>query len=183
MSAENSMISQTKLWLKRLVIAHNLCPFAHREFAQDSIRYCIDNSTDDGQIYDRFCEEIQWLQEQPETSTTLMIWPDITDFETFLNRVNFAEHILQTHHWASSFQLAHFHPQYCFLDTEIDDPANYTNRSPWPMLHILRSEQMEKVLARYPEPEKIPDNNIALAHKLGTAHLQALLQSCLDQTE
>ncbi|WP_113907332.1 DUF1415 domain-containing protein [Aliidiomarina celeris] len=178
MSAESSMISQTQLWLERLVIGLNLCPFAHREFAQQRIRFTVDNSADDNAVYDRFCTEIGYLMAHPDTSTTLIIWPTVATFESFLNRVGLAEQILNTHGWATEFQLAHFHPNYCFADSEEQDPANYTNRSPWPLLHILRSEQMEKVLARYPKPEQIPLNNIELMRKLGNAELAAQLKAC-----
>jgi hypothetical protein len=74
------------------------------------------------------------------------------------------------------YQLASFHPDYCFDGESRDDPANYTNRSPYPILHILRESSIEAVLKRYPQPESIPENNIAKARELGSSFLRALLE-------
>ena len=78
--------------------------------------------------------------------------------------------------YAGIYQLASFHPDYCFEGEDKNDPANYTNRSPYPILHILRESSIEAVLKRYPEPESIPENNIAKARELGSSFLQALLK-------
>ena len=77
------------------------------------------------------------------------------------------------------YQLASFHPDYCFADSEADDPANYTNRSPYPMLHLIREQSIEKALALYKKPESIPETNVQLARELGLKKMQSLLEEAV----
>lgn len=176
------MLDETKRWLKQFVLEHNLCPFAHKDYAQNKIHYTCMSEHDDNAYYDSVVAEVERLFNTAEISTTLLLWPELREFNDFLSVVGMAEQILISHGWQHDFQLAHFHPDYCFTDTDEDDLANYTNRSPYPMLHILRVEQMAQVLARYPEPEQIPERNIAHVRQLGLAYLQALLTGLSHKT-
>ena len=88
-----------------------------------------------------------------------------------------AEMMIRSHGLEAAYQLAHFHPQYVFSGVAIDAAENYTNRSPYPILHILRVEEMAKALERYKNPEMIPENNIARMNKIGSAELEAKLRS------
>ena len=115
----------------------------------------------------------------PEVQTSLLIYPyGLESFDAYLDFLAIAEELLQVQAYEGIFQLASFHPQYCFDGALLDDPANYTNRSPYPMLHLLRESSLEKALANYPEPEKIPQHNIALTRQLGLATLEKLLNDC-----
>ncbi len=173
-----AMIEETQRWLKLLVIDQNLCPFAHKEHAQNLIHYAYNTKHNDNAYYDSVVTEVERLITNPEISTTLLLWPEVESFESFLSLVGMAEQILVSHKWHHNFQLAHFHPHYCFLDAEPDALENYTNRSPYPMLHILRSDHMARVLNKYPNPEQIPLRNIAHVQAMGVEQLMALLAHC-----
>lgn len=178
---ETQAIEATQQWLKLFVIGHNLCPFAHKEFARKRIHYAFQPEHCDSAYYDHVVHEIERLIEQPHISTSLLIWPMATCFEEFLSLVGMAEHIIQTHGWHHSFQLAHFHPNYCFAETSADDASNYTNRSPFPMLHLLRVDDMAGVLAKYPNPESIPERNIRYTIAMGSEKLKELLKQCSEK--
>ncbi len=93
-----------------------------------------------------------------------------------------ANALIEKQGYEGIYQLASFHPDYCFEGVEQDDASNYTNRSPYPMLHLIREASLEKVLAHYPDPEKIPVRNIAYTQEMGQASLQHLLDSCYQET-
>lgn len=178
MTTAQTMIEETGRWLKLLVIDHNLCPFAHKDYAQNRIYYAVMAEANDNAYYDSVVNEIERMIATAEISTTLLLWPAAQSFDNFINLVGLAEHILTSHGWQHDFQLAHFHPNYCFSDSDINDAANYTNRSPYPMLHLLRSEDMEKVLSKYPKPENIPLRNIEHVRAMGTKQLVEILNDC-----
>ena len=101
-----------------------------------------------------------------------------SDFDDFLDLVAIADDLLIAQAYEGVYQLASFHPDYCFAEASPDDAANYTNRSPYPILHLIREASIEQVLNHYPEPENIPLRNIALTRELGSNYLQALLNAC-----
>lgn len=175
---EAQAIEATQRWLEWLVIGQNLCPFSHKEFARKRIHYAYQADHSDNAYYDSLILEVKRLIEQPEISTSLLIWPNAKDFEGFLSLIGMAEQVLQSHGWHHHFQLAHFHPEYCFADTSEDDPSNYTNRSPVPMLHLLRVDQVARVLEKYPHPESIPERNIRHTLAMGKEKLEQLLVTC-----
>jgi hypothetical protein len=100
-----------------------------------------------------------------------------------LDLVAIAEDVLIDQDYEGVYQLASFHPDYCFADSKPDDAANYTNRSPYPMLHIIREASIEKALTKYPNPEQIPERNMQLTRKLGLEKLQTLLATCHAQSQ
>ncbi len=113
--------------------------------------------------------------------TVLMVMPEgLADFEEFLDFADLAQGLLELHEFAGVFQLATFHPDYRFADSESDDAANYTNRSPYPVLHILREQQVTEVLENFLEPELIPERNIRYARSLGIDDLAERLRNCVE---
>jgi len=106
-------------------------------------------------------QQCQYLIETPEIETTLLIIPhqlqDFSDFNLTLNQV---DALINLYQWTGVFQIASFHPDYQFENSDIDDRANWTNRSPFPILHILRESSVEQALSRYPDPDQIPEKNI-----------------------
>ena len=106
-------------------------------------------------------QQCQYLIETPEVETTLLIIPhqlqDFSDFNLTLNQV---DALINLYQWTGVFQIASFHPDYQFENSDIDDRANWTNRSPFPILHILRESSVEQALSRYPNPDQIPEKNI-----------------------
>jgi len=171
----NQAIQQTKNWLQYSIIAHNFCPFAKNEFLHNRIHYQV-MSTDLRQSLQQFEQALQHLDQTATVETSLLIYPEgLNNFTDFLDYHAIAEQHLYDLHYEGIYQLATFHPDYCFADSDINDPANYTNRSPYPILHILREASLEQQLKHYPKPEDIPERNIAYARALGLNTLQDLL--------
>jgi len=156
-------INKTKKWVEEFVIGLNLCPFAGKPFSQDLIRYEIIDGDDIKAITDILMKELLLLQKTPATEieTTLLIFKDtFGNFEDYLNYTYFAEEVLVKLDLEGVLQIATFHPNYVFEDSELNDPANATNRSPFPMLHILREDSVQKAIDEYPNVDLIPIHNI-----------------------
>ena len=171
----NQFIQQTQHWLKDIIIAHDFCPFAKKEFLLDRIHYQI-MPADLRQSLQVFEQALQYLDQNPSMETSLLIYSEaLNNFDDFLDYHAIAEQHLCDLHYEGIYQLATFHPDYCFADSDSDDPANYTNRAPYPTLHILREASLEQKLKHYPKPELIPERNIAYARALGLNTMQDLL--------
>lgn len=178
-SAE-TIITHTKQWLEKIVIGCNFCPFAAKPFFQDKIRYRVVASAQKKDILEALVRECSWLEENAETETCLLILPEgYEKFDAYLDLLDIAEQLLEKEGYEGIFQLASFHPGYRFAGSNADDAANYTNRSPYPILHLLKEESIEKALEKFPDPEKIPDKNIAFAREKGLEYMKNLLKSCL----
>jgi len=174
------VIAQTKQWIATVVIGCNLCPFAAREFTRGSIHYQVEGSADPEVCLRAFLRECQRLDEHPAIETTLLIFPDACQqFDDYLDLVAMAEELLESQGYEGVYQVASFHPDYRFADAPAEDPANYTNRSLYPMLHLLREESLDKALANWPEPEAIAQRNVIFTRKKGLAYMQRLRDSCL----
>ncbi|MCK5902240.1 MAG: DUF1415 domain-containing protein [Cocleimonas sp.] len=173
-----SYINNTKQWLEQVVIRHNFCPFAKKEWLNHRIRYqtCPTEKTE--AALEALAKEWHYLDTHPEMTTTLLIFTQgFHCFDDYLNLVDIANALLEAQDYEGVYQLASFHPDYCFAETDPNDPANYTNRSPYPILHLLREKDLEKAIAMHPNSEGIPDRNIAYAQKIGLKTWQATLKS------
>jgi len=176
-----NIINQTRTWLASFIINYNICPFAKREYDKESIRYAVIESADIEQCLESVIKECLQLDSGTEIETTLIIFPNnFNHFDDYLDFLNIAETLLIDQGFEGTYQLASFHPDYCFEGEKQDDPANYTNRSPYPMLHLIREKSLENALSSYPHPEKIPERNISLTRQLGREKLQAILQECYN---
>ena len=168
-------IQQTRNWLKHSIIAHNFCPFAQHEFIKERIHYEV-MPRDLRQSLQILMQELQRLDQSNAIETSLLIYPEgLNHFEDFLDYHAIAEQYLYDLDYEGIYQLATFHPDYCFAESDRNDPANYTNRSPYPTLHILRESSLTQKLQHYPNPETIPERNIAVARALGLDTMQDLL--------
>ena len=165
-----TVIAQTKAWLKNVVVGCNFCPFASREVQRDSIHYEVVRSQEMEACLESVLRECKRLDADTTVETTLLIFPGaFPEFEDFLDLLELGEALLQEHDYEGIYQIASFHQDYRFADAPDDDPANYTNRSLYPMLHLLREASLDRVLENYPDPEGIPDRNIAFARQKGLA--------------
>jgi len=174
------LVTQTQCWLDSVIIRHNICPFAKKERDKGSIYFYIDTSQAISDALENLIGECEHLDSQPDIATTLFILAYLgKEFNDYLDFLELANQLLIEQGYEGVYQLASFHPEYCFAQSEDDDPANYTNRSPYPMLHIIREESLEKALHSYPNPELIPERNIEYCKALGLAKMQAMLQHCL----
>ncbi len=172
-------IAATRSWLENIVIAYNICPFAKREFERGSIRFEVEMQTEIEACLLNLISECERLDSDETIETTLLIYANaFNDFDDYLDFLELAQALLEAQNYEGVYQLASFHPQYCFENSNDDDPANYTNRSPYPMLHLLRESSLERALANYPNPETIPENNIHLTRRLGLQKMQAALAAC-----
>ena len=180
MSTPEIIISQTKKWLRDVVIGCNFCPFVAKEIKQNTIHYQVEFSTDMELCLHSFVQECLRLDNDKNIETTLLIFPHaFKRFDEYLDVLAIAEKFIIDQGYEGVYQLASFHPLYCFAKADINDAANYTNRSVYPMFHLLREERIEEALLRYPNPERIPDNNIHFAREKGLAYMKMLRDSCL----
>jgi len=169
-------IEQTKLWLEQVIIGLNFCPFAKKEFVNQTIHYYLSVEAQLKSALTELLSQCQYLQEHCAVETSLLIYEQgFRDFNRFLDFVDYANELIVEHGFEGTFQIATFHPEYCFADENYDDASNFTNRSPYPTLHLIREESMAKVLKVYKNPEAIPENNIALANKKGASYFKTLL--------
>lgn len=178
MKEKEQIIETTKLWLDRFVIGLNLCPFAKHPFKNDKIRYIVFEGKDLEKLTETLLKEANDLIETAPSvlETTLIILPTILDeFEEYLDFVEMSEFIFAEVELEGVIQLASFHPDYQFDDTEITDVENYTNRSPFPMLHLLREDSITRAVDAYPEVGDIPENNIETMNKLGLTRVKLML--------
>ncbi len=163
----NKIVLKTLCWLDKFIIAHNICPFAKKERDKGSIRFIVDDSSDISQALEQLMLECERLDNNDEIETTLLIFSQVAEkFDDYLDFLDIANRLLIAQGYEGVYQIASFHPAYQFADSPIDDPANYTNRSPYPMFHIIREDSLEKALQSYPNPELIPQRNIEYLRSL-----------------
>jgi len=164
------IIAATQLWLERAVIGLNLCPFAKAVHVKKQIRYVVSDATTPEDLLEELMNELEVLAEAPseQIDTTLLIHPhvlgDFLDYNDFLGVVDDA---IEDMELDGILQVASMHPQYQFADTQPEDIENYTNRSPYPMLHLLREASIVRAVAAFPEAEQIFDQNIERLRSLG----------------
>ena len=172
-------IAETRRWIERIVIGLNLCPFARRVFEGDKIRYVLSDAADTDALLADLKDELRRLVAEPigVVETTILIHPhvlqDFLDYNDFLGR---ADERLDALDLSGVIQIASFHPQYRFAGTKPDAVENSTNRSPFPMLHLLREESVSRVAGDAEFLEAIPANNIETLRKLGLRELQRLIE-------
>ena len=173
------VIGQTKKWLSTIVIGRGLCPFAKSEFDNDRIHYAVIEERDlEGQMA-ALLAECAALDKDETRETSLLIFPNaFVNFEDYLDGLALANAVLKGAGYEGIYQLASFHPNYLFEGAAEDDAANYTNRSPYPIFHILREASLEAALMSYPNPEQIPERNIEVTRRLGLEVMRAGLASC-----
>jgi uncharacterized protein len=175
------IINITKAWIEKVIIEFNFCPFARKEFVDNRIHYQVVENANTQQQLESFATELKRLDDNPQISTSLLIYPiGLESFFDYLDLLQLANQLLIELNYEGVYQIASFHPDYCFEDTQQNDPANYTNRSPFAVFHLLREQQLEQALASYPDPELIPEHNIETARSLGTDTLKALTQSLIN---
>lgn len=158
-----------KQWLAEVVIGLQLCPFAKAPFNKQQIRFYISKAETEEVLIDDLIRECQYLDDHATTETTLIICPNILDdFFMYNQFLLWAGRMLKQHQWEGVYQIASFHPDYTFFGIEADAPQNLTNRSPYPILHLLREDSLADILDRYSDPEGIPEKNIKTMEALST---------------
>jgi uncharacterized protein len=176
-SLDISLIEKaTRQWLEEVVIGLNLCPFARKELVNNRVRFVVSSADSEEALLAVLQAELLHLDDHPETETTLLVHPDVlADFETYNDFLAVGDGLLELLELDGIFQIASFHPDYRFAGTGADDAENFTNRSPFPMLHLLREASVERAVESHPDPDAIPERNIALMQRLGTAKMRQRL--------
>lgn len=178
------VIDQTRCWVERAVVGLNLCPFARKPMQAGRIRYVVSNAEDELALLADLQTELDYLRsvDMDETETTILIHPQVlNDFYDYNNFLDQVDALLEQEGYIEEFQIASLHPHYQFAGTLPEDAENYTNRSPYPLLHILREESVDRALENYPDPDRIPERNIRIMEKHGAEFMQELLQQCLKE--
>jgi hypothetical protein len=177
---DKAIIETTRRWIASVVIELNLCPFARRVFEANTIRYVVSDAEDEASLLRDLAEELKILAAAPTSTieTTLLIHPGV--FESFLDYNDFldpAEQLVRDLGLEGIIQIASFHPQYRFADAVSGAVENYTNRSPYPMLHLLREESISAVAGDPEELLEIPRRNMETLRRLGLAKMLEKLKS------
>jgi hypothetical protein len=167
---DEAIIGATRNWLEKAVIGLNLCPFAKAVHVKQQVRYVVSNASTPEALLETLMNELQYLSDTDpaQVDTTLLIHPfvlqDFADYNEFLDIADAAVEDMQLD---GELQVASFHPDYQFADTDVNDIGNFTNRSPYPTLHLLREESIEKAVEAFPEAAEIFEKNIATLEALG----------------
>jgi uncharacterized protein len=176
-------IAETRAWVEHAVIGLNLCPFAKAVHTRGQIRYVVSDDTDPEDLLNTLCAELQRLaQADPaEVDTTLIIHPQVlTDFLDYNDFLEIADQALADLGLEGVLQVASFHPQYQFEGTAPDDAGNASNRSPYPTLHLLREDSVDRAVDAFPEAERIYETNIRTLEAMGPDGWAALQRRIRD---
>jgi hypothetical protein len=177
----DKVAASVRQWVESMVVGLNLCPFAKRELVKNRIRFSVTEASTEEQLLQVLESELELINQDRSVETTLLIHPvvlqDFYDFKLFLAYI---DNLLVRMNLKGVFQVASFHPDYQFFGTASEDAENYTNRSPYPVLHLIREESLERVIADYPDVDQIPARNIALMNRLGQNKLQTIMWTCLN---
>ena len=164
------VLAATRRWLERAVIGLNLCPFAKAVYVKEQVRFVVSDATTPEALLEQLAEELLLLRDTPpeQTDTTLLIHPqvlgDFLDFNDFLDNADAAVEALDL---AGVLQVASFHPDYRFAGTADEDIGNYTNRAPYPTLHLIREASIDRAVEAFPDADVIVQRNLSTLEKLG----------------
>ena len=179
-------IAETRAWVERVVIGLNLCPFAKAPQVKGLVRYVLSEASEPEALLAGLIEELKLLAGTPadRIETTLLVHPQVlADFADYNDFLGLAESAVAGLGLEGVIQVTSFHPGYQFAGTAPDDLTNATNRSPYPTLHLLREESVERAVAAFPEAEAILEANIATMRRLGESGWARLQQQCRDDAD
>lgn len=173
--------AETLCWVRTVVIGLGLCPFAARVVENGQLSIRISDADSPEALLQHLLDELQQLEQVPaeETDTVLLVHPGVLqDFDDYNEFLGLVDLLLEQEGFEGVFQVASFHPDYRFGGVSADDVSNYTNRSPYPMLHIIREHSLEQAIASFPDVDAVPQKNIETMQKLGADRVLAMLAAC-----
>jgi hypothetical protein len=179
--SDENIIEETQCWIKNIVIAHNFCPFAAKPFVENRIRYFVSPAEDETALVDDLINELIILRDSDprDTETSILIIPNCFEsFEDYNEFISVVDVILEKLQLEGVIQVATFHPEYCFDGLSQDDVRNYTNRSIYPMFHLIREESVEHARAIHPDIDSIPEKNMEKLLSLGEHRINKQISSC-----
>jgi hypothetical protein len=174
-----AVVEATREWVERVVVGLNLCPFAKAVHVRGQIRYAVTLAKTPARLVDDLVGELRLLvsADPAQVETTLLIAPLMfPEFEDYNDFLDIAESLVDELDLSGVVQVASFHPAYRFAGTSKDAIENYTNRSPYPMFHLLREESVERAVTSYPDVADIPERNIVTMNRLGLEGWEALMR-------
>lgn len=178
---DKNVIQQTKRWIEDIVIGLNLCPFAAQPFNDNRIEYIVSDNNEIEKDLQELAICFSILDNRVSIETILLIFPQAyKNFDDYLEILYLANLLLEDLKLSGTYQLASFHPDYHFEGSAIDDASNFTNRSPFPMLHILRERSIERAIKSYNHIETVPRNNIKNLREIGFNVMQQTLKDIQD---
>ena len=178
---DDEIIAAVQRRVKSFVVDMNLCPFAKRELTRNRIRFSSTAAKTEEALLMALQAELELLDNDTAIETTLLIHVNLLqDFDDYNQFLDYTDKLLGQTGFEGVYQIASFHPHYRFDGTGPDDAENYTNRSPYPMLHIIREESLARAIAESANVDQIPARNIELMNDLGQARLRTLLQACIS---
>ena len=172
--AGDDPIAATRRWLERAVIGLNLCPFAKAVYAKEQVRFVLSDATTPEALLAELGEELLRLRDTPaeQIDTTLLIHPQVLgDFLDYNDFLDDADALVEALELDGVLQVASFHPDYQFAGSAPDDVENFTNRSPYPTLHLLREDSVARAVAAFPDPDAIVERNIETLRAAGRRRL------------
>ena len=178
LAVDDPFTAKISHWLEQLVIAHNLCPFAKAPWAKGLVSLVVSQATTESALLEDLHAELERIaQASPaKLETTLLIVPNmLSDFLDFNDFLDLADGLLDQIELIGQIQIASFHPQYQFADTALNDVSNFTNRSPYPILHLLREDSITQALESGQDADQIVERNIETVTQLGLQHLAQLI--------
>jgi len=179
---DERIIKSVRKWVESFVVELNLCPFVKHELMNNRVRFAVTNAETVGHLLEVLLAELELLNNQLSIETTLLIHPQaLQDFYEYNEFLSLADRLLVEMKLEGVYQIASFHPDYQFGGTDLADIENYTNRSPYPMLHLLREESLEKAIANYLDVDQIPIRNIELMNSIGQDKLNEIMQACIKE--
>jgi len=176
MMGSERVIDSVRKWVEFFVVEFNFCPFVKRELVNNRIRFAVTVAATEEQLLIALQTELELLNNDESIETTLLIHPHVLQNFYYYNEfLSVADSLLVEMNLEGVYQIASFHPDYQFGGTDPGDVENYTNRSPYPMLHLLREDSLEKAIANYPDVDQIPTRNIELLNRLGSDKVKMIL--------
>lgn len=180
-ASTQQVIRQTQCWINDVVIGLNLCPFAAPVVRKNLVDYLVVSGDNTEQHLHQLADSLKKLDETQNIETSLLIFPQAyKTFDDYLDFLHLANLLLEEMNYSGIYQLASFHPDYCFEAITKDDASNFSNRSPYPMLHLLRESSIEKAIAGYENIEDVPKNNVKKLREIGYKTMQQTLSNILQ---
>ena len=173
-------VNHAKRWVEEFVIGYTLCPFAKVPYEAGQVRFCEITETETELILEAFWKEVEVIDEadEVEISNSILVIPSLTDsFDRYLDVLYLATDLLEMQNKSDKLQLASFHPEYQFDGTTSNDPTNYTNRSPVPLIHFIRIAEVARAIESHPDIDSVPIANQAKMRELGEDHLKGYLET------
>lgn len=185
-NTDETIIEETRRWIKTIVIGNNFCPFAAKPFSEDKIRYFVSPAENEAVLVDDVVNELILLRDADpaEIETSVLLVPNcFENFEDYNQFLSLVDVILEKLALEGVIQIASFHPDYCFENLSSDDVRNYTNRSLYPMFHLIREESVERARTFHPDIDAIPEQNMDRLQSLGVNKIIKQLSSCHLRSE